>query len=129
VADQPKKTVKSAKAKPEIKKVRAYPFAATIDFKGIKKPVQIMKLAAVGAWTDLGTTVVQVGVTYNLDFEFPVSHEQVSTPARVMRTMDRVQEKDGGKAVERLAEFQFVKPSAETLEKVRKFLATINQHD
>ena len=129
MADQPKKTSKIGKGKVVVKKIRAYPFAATIDYKGVKKPVQVMKLAKTGAWVSLGSVVVQVGMTYTLDFELPVLHGTVSAPARVLRTMDRVKEGDAGKVVERLAELQFAKPSLDTLEKVSKFLAAINQQD
>lgn len=133
MADQSKKPSKApgkaAKGRAVVKKVRAYPIAATMEFKSIKKQIQIMKLATVGAWTSLGNTVVQVGVVYNLDFELPVSHDQVITPAKALRTMDRVHERDGAKAIERLAEFQFIKPTADTLEKIRRFLAAINQPD
>lgn len=110
-----------------VKKVKAYPFAATVDLKGVKKPVGVIKLAPVGLWASLGASVVQVGMIYTVEFELPVLNLMVTCPAKVMRTMDRVSEVD--KKVERLAEFQFIKPAQETLEKIHRFLKAINQAD
>jgi hypothetical protein len=119
--------VPNKKEKIIIKKVKAYPIPAIADIKGIKKPVDILKVAPVGVWANLGTTLVQVGLTYTLDFELPVLKEHITCTAKCLRTMDRVHEAPGGaKTVERLAEFQYLKPPSEMLEKIQKFLAAIN---
>lgn len=138
MADKPNKNSSPSNAKAEetdgkgkgkvvVKKVRAYPFAANVEYKGIKKPVQILKLALVGCWANLGKTVVQVGTVYNVDFELPVLRDTVQAQAKVLRTTDRVMEVQNQGAVERLAEFQFIKLTVENKEKINRFLAAINQ--
>lgn len=109
-----------------VKKIKAYPIQGTVDVKGAKKPIEVMKLATIGLWASVGPAVVQVGQVYNVEFILPSTDLTILAPAKVLRTMDRAHPPPS-KKIERLVEFQFVKPTQEIQDRIRLFLVAINQ--
>lgn len=112
--------------KTQIKKVKPYPFPATIDRAGVKSPVEVMMLTERGFIARLTTAIFKVGDSCTCEFEIPVLKTHVLSPLRVIKTYDRAADGKTTK-VERLAEFHFDKPTADLTKAIHHFMSQIGQ--
>ncbi len=107
------------------KKVQPYPIEGSLELNAVKKPVAIDQVNLKGAIVHLKGPLVFVGEYYELDFEFPVIHSAVRARVRVIKTYDRVLDKEIH--VERMAEIHFQNLSPENRARIQKFLEAIGQ--
>lgn len=110
----------------KVKKVRPYPFAASLEQNNIKKPVEIIYVSVAGAIAQLKSQIVSVGEYYQLTFQIPVVGEFIVTQVRVLKTYDKSIDPKELK-VERLAEFHFQSLTKEHRSRIVAFLAAIGQ--
>ena len=108
------------------KKVKPYPFAATLELNAIKTPVEVVFVSLKGSIVRLAKQIVHVGEFYQMTFEIPVSHELISTQVRVLKTYDKVLDIKE-KSVERLAELHFQDLTNEHRTRINAFTAAIGQ--
>jgi hypothetical protein len=119
VSDQPASVVR--------KKVKPYPFDATVEQAAMKKPVEVIMVNAHGCIVRLKSGVMlSVGEHLNVIFELPVLHEFVNSPVRVMRTYDRSVDPKKN-LIERLAELQFERLTEDHRRRILSFTMTIGQ--
>ncbi len=108
------------------KLVKAYPFAATLDQAGVKKPIEVIYVSELGVIANVRNLILRVGSFYMLQFELPVLGHFVLTEGRVLKTYDKAH--DGkGHAVDRLAEFHFTKLTEEHRERIKLFVKAIRK--
>ena len=109
------------------KKVKPYPFAATLEVNGAKKVVEVMFLSPNGFIARLkNPAIVQVGEYYQTVFELPVSHSFVNTQVRVMKTYDRSTDAKT-LVIDRMAEVHFETLSEDHRKNILSFLSAIGQ--
>lgn len=108
------------------KKVRPYPFPATLEHNALKKEVEIVFLSVKGAIVRLRSQLVSVGEYYQITFEIPAMRDFVSTQVRVLKTYDKALDIKE-KTVERLAELHFQDLTAEHRSRINAFTAAIGQ--
>jgi hypothetical protein len=120
VSDQAVKIVK--------KKVKPYPFDATLEVNAQKMSVEVIFVNDKGVIVRLKNQIVHVGTYYQIAFEIPVSREFVNTQVRVLKTYDKTLDIKE-KTVERLAELHFQELTKEHRARIRAFTAAIGQHE
>lgn len=109
-----------------VKKVRPYPFPATIELGTVKKNVDIVFVGQTGFIATLGSQFVNVGDHFQVVFELPVLKQFVNTPVRCLKTYDKTVDIKAHK-VERMAEFHFLKLIDEHRARIVKFMSAIGQ--
>ncbi len=108
------------------KKVKPYPFNATIELNAVKTLVEVVFVSQNGAIIRLANQIVHVGKFYQVTFEIPVSREIISTQVRVLKTYDKLLD-IRNKSVERLAELQFHDLTNQHRSRINAFTAAIGQ--
>ena len=110
----------------KIKKVKPYPFDATIDQAGQKKVMEVLFISQTGLIARLNKVFVKPGEHYPIQFEFPVIGHSIFTTVQVLKTYDKALSiKD--LTVERMAEFHFDKLNDDHKEYLFSFLTAIGQ--
>jgi hypothetical protein len=118
---------KAASPKVITKKVSPYPFEASLDQGGVKKPIEIIFLTAAGFLSRADKLLVHVGEHYQVFFELPVLKQSILTAVRVLKTYDKAVDPRALK-VERMIEFHFEKLGDEHKSHIFAFIAAIGQN-
>ncbi len=108
------------------KKVRPYPIEANLDANGLKKPVEVIYVTAMGCIVRLKAQMVFVGEYYQITFELPVLKEFINTQVRVLKTYDKALDPKQ-KIVERVAELHFQALSNDHKSRIVAFITAIGQ--
>jgi hypothetical protein len=108
------------------KKVKPYPFDATLEVNAQKMSVEVIFVNDKGVIVRLKNQIVHVGSYYQIVFELPVSREIVSTQVRILKTYDKTLDIKE-KTVERLAEMHFQDLTKEHRTRIKAFTAAIGQ--
>ena len=108
------------------KKVKPYPFGATLDPAGLKKPIEVLLVDKVGLMAKVNTQILHVGTYHQIQFELPAMRQSVQAQVRVLKTYDKaINPKEH--VVERIAEFHFSKLSDEHKSYILAFMKAIGQ--
>ena len=108
------------------KKVRPYPFMATLDPAGVKKPIEVLLVDKIGLMAKVNAQILHVGTYYQIEFELPALRQSVLAQVRVLKTYDKaINPKEH--VVERIAEFHFSKLSDEHKSHIVAFMKAIGQ--
>jgi len=109
------------------KKVRPYPFDGELEANAQKTPIEIIYLSASGVIARLkNKAIMAVGDYRQITFEIPVSHHQVVTKARIIKTYDRSVDAKA-LVVERMLELHFEALTTEQKKNILSFMGAIGQ--
>jgi hypothetical protein len=113
-------------AAPPVKKVKPYPFDASLAQNGTQKPVEVLFLNKDGMIVRLNKVFVHPGEHHQIQFELPVSGGNVFSQVRVMKTYDKAMDAKV-KQVERMAELRFENLTDDQKAYIFSFLSAIGQ--
>ena len=120
-----------------IKKIKAYPFAASLKAASATLNGQIVKLVPVGCMVEVAGTNLQPGDVVEINFETPVQHGNVTASCVVVKVYNQLTggslastesqgaPKPGGPTAVALLELHFKSMSPEGQSAVRRFLAVV----
>ncbi len=113
---------------PIVKKVKAYPFDASVEGLGKKLDIQVKKITQTGIIAAVGPILFVVGEEFHILLELPTLRKRVSSNAKVVKTFDQFVADHGASGhVERLVEFQFIGLSADHRANIQNFTSLIKQ--
>jgi hypothetical protein len=108
------------------KKVRPYPFEATLELNALKMPVEIIFVSEKGSIVKLANHIVHVGQFYQMTFKIPVNHDIINVQVRILKTYDKVIDIKEN-SVERLAELHFQDLTKRDRSRINAFTTAIGQ--
>jgi hypothetical protein len=108
------------------KKVKPYPFEASLEGEGAKHSVDVVMLTSLGMIARIRQHVLYVGRVYQCVFELPALGRFVNAQVKVMKTYDRAMDVKV-KTIDRMAEFHFLNLSGEHKNLIQAFTQAIGQ--
>jgi hypothetical protein len=114
-----KKTASKKSSEVVVKKVKAYPIAASLKTEASALPAQIMKLTSQGLLAEVGANALKPGEKLECSFEIPVIHRAMTQSVVIVKMYSRT----GGS----LIELHFLKLSAHDQKSIANFLHAIRQ--
>lgn len=113
---------------PQVKKVRAFPIAATLSLGAHPPiPIKIVKLTQQGFLAESQTASMKLGEKGQAQFEIPVTHDVINESCVIVKHYSHWVEKDGGQAPGFLIEAHFQQLSEAALKKITSFLNSLRR--
>lgn len=112
-----------------VKKIKPYPFDATISKEGSATPVlvHILKITPVGFIAKVTKDMFIVANTHQAEFKLPSSSEKLVEPVKVIKTYDSMEKQESGLGKVYMAEFHFTQFKAHTKGMILAFMKNIGQ--